>query len=429
MADPLLTSLCSICHISDPKYKCPRCSIRTCSLSCIKKHKAWASCSGVRDPTVYRRKKDLHTASGVDHDYNFIHGIETSIERSEKELVEEKALVQRDELRPPTIKEVKWRPGRDGRKRKVVVTRLLREPTTRSFEKLLAGALKKFNVKVICAPTGMQRQKDNATTYNRRSGRINWQVEWLAFGGCQGEVKRTLHKVMDDVPLFKAYPAVLEQDAKNAGQAKVKPARLGRHTAQVYPDATWVVTMDCMQEPATHTWAVFESDADLWPAEREQERMTQYGFYLARHGTRSDEDKVLTALDPQQSLRSILADTSVIEFPTIYVLRAGDKLPPGFALGPKNTISKPQRPGDKRRTTESSGDKSSLGARSAKKRRTKGGGAVADEGEVGERGEASEGEDGDSEQGEVIDEQSWDEEDGDDTSDTSSSGTDSDEDE
>src|SRR4051812_8193599 len=94
----LLSELCRICNIHVAKYTCPRCLSQTCSLPCSRRHKLWASCSGVRDPTVYKPKSELATPSGIDHDYNFLHSIEHRIERSEKLIVEEKELVGKDEL-------------------------------------------------------------------------------------------------------------------------------------------------------------------------------------------------------------------------------------------------------------------------------------------------------------------------------------------
>ncbi|WWC99506.1 hypothetical protein V866_006409 [Kwoniella sp. B9012] len=44
---------CSSCSSPQPKYTCPRCSKRSCSLECSKKHKAVDDCSGVRDPTSF----------------------------------------------------------------------------------------------------------------------------------------------------------------------------------------------------------------------------------------------------------------------------------------------------------------------------------------------------------------------------------------
>ncbi|OCF73633.1 hypothetical protein I204_05476 [Kwoniella mangroviensis CBS 8886] len=44
---------CSSCDLPQPKYTCPRCSKRSCSLECSKKHKVVDECSGVRDPTSF----------------------------------------------------------------------------------------------------------------------------------------------------------------------------------------------------------------------------------------------------------------------------------------------------------------------------------------------------------------------------------------
>jgi len=61
--EPILTSTpgasssrlpqkCSICS-QEPKYTCPRCTARTCSLSCSKAHKSSTGCSGQRDPAKF----------------------------------------------------------------------------------------------------------------------------------------------------------------------------------------------------------------------------------------------------------------------------------------------------------------------------------------------------------------------------------------
>ena len=98
MAEPLLSSLCRICHTNPPKYRCPRCSSQTCSLTCSKRHKLWSDCNGVRDPTVYKPRHELATPAGIDHDYNFISSIERGIERTDRLIVDEKRLVDRKEL-------------------------------------------------------------------------------------------------------------------------------------------------------------------------------------------------------------------------------------------------------------------------------------------------------------------------------------------
>lgn len=53
---------CQVCQRSDWKYKCPRCSLRTCSANCVKKHKQEQSCSGERSKTHFVKRSE--------YDYN-----------------------------------------------------------------------------------------------------------------------------------------------------------------------------------------------------------------------------------------------------------------------------------------------------------------------------------------------------------------------
>ena len=48
------------------KYKCPRCEVRSCSLSCVTRHKEEQGCDGVRDRVRYlplNRFSDMDVAS------------------------------------------------------------------------------------------------------------------------------------------------------------------------------------------------------------------------------------------------------------------------------------------------------------------------------------------------------------------------------
>lgn len=426
MADPLLTSLCGICHISTPKYKCPRCGTRTCSLACIKKHKAWSECTGERDATAYIAPSKLRTPAGVDHDYNFLHGIERSVERAEKLLVEERGIVQEEELRPMTVQEVKWKPGRDGRKRKVLVTRVLREAKARTFERFLAARLKKLNITIVCAPTGMARQKENNTTLNRRTNRINWQVEWMSLEDVpdtEPKKVRILSKVMDDVPLYQAYHDALEEQRKARGEHVKKIPRTGLDgQVQDWTNSTWSSGSFALQDPFTGAWTSHhDTEPGMWPSERLQTQKRQFQFFLAKFRTPSDKRSVVTKLKPEACLRDELKDTRVLEFPTIWVLHQGQELPESFMLGPKDVV--PQE-GNKRKNPP--GKK---GSGKPNKRRNKG--KDVEEGEV-QSDDEGQSDDGISagvsgvtlEAGDVIAEQSFGEED-DEDDDTSSSGSDS----
>ncbi|TIA86792.1 hypothetical protein E3P99_03571 [Wallemia hederae] len=51
------TSVCDTCGLQS-KYRCPRCSLRSCSLRCSQQHKIERGCNGERDKTAYIPMKD-----------------------------------------------------------------------------------------------------------------------------------------------------------------------------------------------------------------------------------------------------------------------------------------------------------------------------------------------------------------------------------
>ncbi len=124
-------------HVKPHNYRCPRCSTLTCSLPCIKRHKQWAECNGVRDPSVYVKQKDLATPKGIDHDYNYLTSIERELDHAERNATS-RGVILVDDV-----------PSREHRYEK--------------GEKALEAALERCGVIVVRAPKGMSRSKLNAT--------------------------------------------------------------------------------------------------------------------------------------------------------------------------------------------------------------------------------------------------------------------------
>lgn len=58
----------------------------TCSLPCYKKHQQRSSCNGKRDPSKYIKKSELATPSGFDHDYNYLKGLERTLEQADEDV-------------------------------------------------------------------------------------------------------------------------------------------------------------------------------------------------------------------------------------------------------------------------------------------------------------------------------------------------------
>lgn len=219
MADPLLTTLCAICHAQPPKYTCPACHTHTCSLPCTQRHKAWSACTGRRDPTAFRPLHALKTPAGIDHDYNFLTAIERDRERTQRALLDgsrggggggggskkQPALFTEAQLGRDLDGERRWRRewfgeevrfvrssnskngggGGSGGNGNTAAGEDGEDGDERQAEASLARRvrlrLEAVGTEIVRMPVGMVRQRENSTAWNRRAGRINWCVEWIIY--------------------------------------------------------------------------------------------------------------------------------------------------------------------------------------------------------------------------------------------------------
>jgi hypothetical protein len=335
MAEPLLSSLCRICHTNTPKYRCPRCSSQTCSLACSKRHKLWSDCNGVRDPTVYKPHHELATPAGIDHDYNFISSIERGIERTDRLIVDEKRLVDRKELQGHG-KNHRWKARQHI-----------------GGDTPLEKALERSGLIVDKAPIGMKRNTDNSTKWSKNQKCINWQVEWIRDDG-----SRILDKVLEIHPIGEAY-AAFQEEQRRAGMTaaekkqdkKRKATEIKRMSKKAKVESGFDLLMQgsMLQNPNSSAWdqvvfpasedvngkPVIEADTEPLPVplNESHEVPTSHYFYLHRPYTPSSCPRVLIPLNASEPLSALLRNRVVLEFPTIYALRSpSTSLPDNFML-------------------------------------------------------------------------------------------------
>ncbi|KAJ9149858.1 Box C/D snoRNA protein 1 [Pleurostoma richardsiae] len=397
MADPLLTSLCSICHLNSPKYTCPRCAQRTCSLACARRHKAWASCSGVRDPTAYVPASRLRTPAGVDHDYNFLSAIERARERRQKEVVEERGIFGEGELRSLLlVRPQQQQQGGEAERRGVPPSQKRRGPPWKrggeaadegatagsGLDRKIRKRLELMDVRVVEMPRGMARQKENTTSWNRRTNKVNWAVEWMVHDE-SGACTRIRHKALETVPLYQAVVSSLgwhrkglekrdaaDDDDDDDGPPKKKRRRgpliqeVGDEvTASPYgamqnpESAAWLPAAYPAQNPFTGTWARERTPVmTSWAADEEAETKRRSRFFLLAPLTPAGQPKELVPVDAEETLGTALKGRTVLEFPTVYVLPpspassiGAGTLPPGHVLG---STERRTQPAQKRKAHE-----------------------------------------------------------------------------
>ncbi|KAL7624259.1 hypothetical protein AAE478_005819 [Parahypoxylon ruwenzoriense] len=340
MADPLLTSLCTICHIQAPKYRCPRCGTRTCSLTCVTKHKKWSSCNGERDPTVFVPREKLKTDAGIDHDYNFLTKIERSVERTEKILREERDILPQDDSasQPPPNKRARLHKGRS--RGRVTV-----DESSRKWDRNSIQRMRQLGINVSSVPYGMTRAKENKTSWNKRTRTINWQVEWLEWKAIAPteehsglQPSRILHKVLDEVPLYAGFAESQEyhrqrhlSDKERTHEKKMKA--LGERkgcagSGQNVATTAWSGHEYILQNSRTTAWDSVVSELHMAKALGDK-----WQFFFLKPRTPSREAQKLIPLRSTDNLATALPGLDIVEFPTICVLPAGSTaVPDGYVI-------------------------------------------------------------------------------------------------
>ncbi|KAK6915072.1 Zinc finger, HIT-type [Dillenia turbinata] len=136
--------VCEECKQNPSKYKCPGCSLRSCSLPCVKAHKQRTGCTGKRKQTQFVPLSQFDDNLLIS-DYNLL---------EEMKRVAESAQRMRVKLRAyPYFK----------------------LPYSLRYLKNAAG---RRRIKLLFLPSGMVKREKNRSYYNQRKKSITWTIEW-----------------------------------------------------------------------------------------------------------------------------------------------------------------------------------------------------------------------------------------------------------
>ncbi|OBT98086.1 hypothetical protein VE01_03704 [Pseudogymnoascus verrucosus] len=373
MDDPPLHTLCQTCHLLPPLYTCPRCSLRSCSLTCVQTHKRRADCSGLRDPTVYKPMRDLATPAGIDHDFNFLSKIERGVERSDKVAVEG-GLVGSGDVRggPGFGREERRGGGRGGRGGGGGGGRGGYGGEGGEAERKVGREISQKGVRWERLPMGMGRRKANGTSWSKKRGCLVWQVEWVAPADASSTSNTStvptattptvpgmlgpLSKILATTPLDEAYTAFLEETRRAALTPEEKAGEKKRRATS--PSASPGVEAAPRAEAGTGTDEAStvegEVQADITtadagvesqnptpapaPTQPQTQPQSPYTFYLHRPLTLSSGPTVLIPLRSDEGLDTQLGGRVILEFPRVYVFPAGASLPGCFEIEGGNGV-------------------------------------------------------------------------------------------
>ncbi|CAK7331815.1 unnamed protein product [Dovyalis caffra] len=168
------TLLCEQCKENPSKYKCPGCSVRSCSLNCVKAHKQRTSCTGKRSQTHFVPLSQFDDNLLLS-DYNLLEEIKR---------VAESARRTRSKLHPYPPR-FKYPSSLQGLKHAAATRR----------------------TKLLFLPSGMSKREKNQTLYDPRKKSISWTIEWQFHST---DVVLHDHGVHEDTKLF----SVIEKHLK-----------------------------------------------------------------------------------------------------------------------------------------------------------------------------------------------------------------------
>ncbi|XP_057960166.1 uncharacterized protein LOC131152345 isoform X2 [Malania oleifera] len=141
--NPTESTVCEQCKTNPSKYKCPGCSLRTCSLACVKAHKQRSGCTGKRQQTQFVPLSQFDD-NVLFSDYNLLEDVKRIAESAQR-----------------------WRV-------KLCGTYFKPPFHLRSLRSAAASR----RTKLLFLPRGMSKREKNQSHYNQSKKFISWTVEW-----------------------------------------------------------------------------------------------------------------------------------------------------------------------------------------------------------------------------------------------------------
>jgi len=286
------TPSCSICAAAAPKYTCPRCAIRSCSLRCTQTHKQRTLCSGARDPAAYATRAQLARPAAFDRDFNFIAGVERGLEAAARD---GRTRGIAGEARSGGRVVGRGARGTGANGVGIGAGRGARAPPLRRGQLPLGSSLAADRITWLRMPPGMSRARQNLTAWRRKGGGVSWTVEWvvdgggrLADAGAEG-TGRGLSQIVETMALGDAFAAW----RKHVEGRKRKRRGAGDDVG-------------------------VNADAD--EGEEKEKAAASRLFFLEVVGRSTARRKCLLPIEATRSLKDALRGATIAEFPTFYVL-------------------------------------------------------------------------------------------------------------
>ncbi|XP_049628506.1 box C/D snoRNA protein 1 [Suncus etruscus] len=135
----LAMSRCETCGTEEAKYRCPRCLRYSCSLPCVKKHKAELTCNGIREKTAYVSIQQF-TEMNLLSDYRFLEDVARTADH-----------ISRDAF--------------------------LKKPISNKHMYFLKNRARKQGINLKLLPNGFTKRRENSTFFDKKKQQFCWHVK------------------------------------------------------------------------------------------------------------------------------------------------------------------------------------------------------------------------------------------------------------
>ena len=266
---------CAICLLNDHKYKCPRCSLKTCSLECCKKHKSDSNCSGQRDKTKFVDKSGFDEMTLLS-DYRFLEEQARLVDAAHREPVVDNSLPQ----------------------------------VSGFFDNLRKFVHSSFAIDLQFMPSEATRHKQNKTRFNRNANLVIWSLE-LVF-----ELGNTVVKIHTKSNLFhsnETLSTLLSRFHRIYSKSLFQADQRSSSTKE----------RQLTESESQSVLLVFDAFKKNFQEVSSSDQLNGHDLHVLIEQVQPGR-RTYVKLDLDQRLDQALRGRTVIEYPTLFVVREQD---------------------------------------------------------------------------------------------------------
>ncbi len=300
--DGAMEVLCMICNEIPKKYKCPRCSILTCSLNCVKIHKKNTNCSGIRDATTFVTMND-YNQNHIRNDYHFLENVLNTKISAKSTLVNQLGGDRSTGNGKHNIGKEKPNAGLDALGATKSTQQL--DIYSASVKKLVKAAYSK-GVKLILMSPGMTKRNNNTSRYLVKTDEIMWKVHLVFILNANYDPNMLLKPDLDGLN----YLTDEKADVYNPSHDSTPLLSV---TLSMSENSTLdsVLVSNFFEQNNTNTFHRYL----LRSLRINQSTLKSYVQKIPS----TSHDPVFVEIDLKDCLRNILNGKTVIEYPTIII--------------------------------------------------------------------------------------------------------------